>query len=185
MSADEVRAIVAQVVGNGVPLQGPVYLILVLVSLLASGIGAWFGSFLSEKGKNYATRQDLDNIIEQLRRTTKITEEIKAQISGDLWVKQRRRELQLEVLNKVNEFLSKMQVAVVLGEDSVLWKVPMVEQAMALRMMVNALFTESTFQAYHETYELIRKREDKATHPRLIESCHQVIRALVEEVCKP
>jgi len=58
--------------------------------MAGAAIGAYVGSYLREKGRNLATREDMDNIVVQLRKTTEATEDIKAQISGDLWLRQNR-----------------------------------------------------------------------------------------------
>src|SRR5712691_1923628 len=60
-----------------------------IVSLAGGWVGAYFGAYFREKGKNLATREDLDRI-------TRVTEEIRTQMSGDLWVRQRRWEVKLE-----------------------------------------------------------------------------------------
>ena len=60
------------------------------LSMAGAAIGAYVGSYLREKGRNLATREDMDNIVVQLRKTTEATEDIKAQISGDLWLRQNR-----------------------------------------------------------------------------------------------
>ncbi len=48
-----------------------------LLSVFGAGIGAYFGSYLREKGKNVATHEDIDKIVEELRKTTKAAEDIK------------------------------------------------------------------------------------------------------------
>ncbi len=63
---------------------------LFVVSLAGAGIGAYVGAYLREKGKNLATHEDINSIVVQLRKTTEAAEDIKAQISGELWVKQTR-----------------------------------------------------------------------------------------------
>jgi hypothetical protein len=51
--------------------------------LLVAAVGAYLGSYLREKGRNLATREDIANI-------TRTTEDIKAEISRQLWEVQTR-----------------------------------------------------------------------------------------------
>jgi hypothetical protein len=62
-------------------------------------LSIYFVGYFREKGRNLATKEDIEEI-------TKRTKQIEANISGDLWVRQRKRELQLEIINKMNELLS-------------------------------------------------------------------------------
>ena len=98
MSADEVRAIITHVVGSGVPLQGVSLVIVFFVVLVASAISGVAGSYLRRKGENLATREDIAKI-------TKATEEIKAQISAELWVQQTRWNLKRDIYTRLLENL--------------------------------------------------------------------------------
>lgn len=60
--------------------------LLAFVPVVSAGVGAYIGAYLREKGKNLATREDLDRVFRAM-------EIIKAQISGDLWVEQERWKL--------------------------------------------------------------------------------------------
>ncbi len=86
----------------------PLFLI---VSVAGAGIGAWFGAYLREKGKHYATREDLEKIEAELRRTTRAAEEVKADISGDLWVRQKRWDLKLDFYMRVFKALFEVKEA--------------------------------------------------------------------------
>src|SRR5438876_3864386 len=72
--------------------------IIFVLSLAAAGIGAYLGSYLREKGKNVATREDIDRVVRK-------TEDIKAQITGDLWERQNRwafkRDLYIRLLENL------------------------------------------------------------------------------------
>lgn len=76
----------------------------VLVVLIAGG-GAYLGSYLREKGKHYAMREDLDEILAQVRQTTRTTEEIKTHFSGALWVEQARWDLKRDLYYRLLENL--------------------------------------------------------------------------------
>ncbi len=64
---------------------------LTVLSFLSAAAGAYLGAYLTQKGKNLATREDLAQI-------TRTTAEIKAQISNDLWDRQRRWDTKRELL---------------------------------------------------------------------------------------
>jgi hypothetical protein len=66
----------------------------VILSFVAGAVGAYLGAYLKQKGENLATREDVDKI-------TRATEEIKAQISGDMWDRQRRWETKRDILFNV------------------------------------------------------------------------------------
>ena len=53
------------------------------VVALVAGVGAYFGTYLHEKGKNLATKEDIDRIVRK-------TEEIKAEVSAEAWLWQKR-----------------------------------------------------------------------------------------------
>jgi hypothetical protein len=80
-------------------------LTLFIVSLAGAGIGAYIGSYLREKGKNLATREDLDRIVRK-------TEDIKAEISGDLWVRQRRWDAKWESYGEIVVHLGELHTSI-------------------------------------------------------------------------
>jgi hypothetical protein len=59
------------------------------------------GSYLLEKGKNLATLEDLNRIVAT-------TEEIKAQDSGEWWIKQKRWETKFQCYSQVVEHLGEL-----------------------------------------------------------------------------
>ncbi len=49
-----------------------------LAVALVAAVGAYFGAYVREKGKNLATKEDIDRIVRK-------TEEIKAEVGAEAW----------------------------------------------------------------------------------------------------
>ena len=73
--------------------------------------GAYVGSYLREKGKNLATKEDLEAIVDQVRQTTKATEDIKAQIGAEMWVEQERWKLRRDLYMRLLENLGQVRTS--------------------------------------------------------------------------
>ncbi len=54
------------------------------------------GAYLKKRGENYAIRQDMGNILLQLKNTTTVAEQIRGEISKGIWVEQNRWNLKRE-----------------------------------------------------------------------------------------
>src|SRR5579862_6089801 len=65
--------------------------------LAAAFLGSWLGAYMKKKGENFATREDLQGVVEEVRAVTRTAEEIKSEIAGGLWERQKRWELRREV----------------------------------------------------------------------------------------
>jgi hypothetical protein len=83
-----------------------------------SAIGGWFGSYMqgymSQKGKNLATHEDIDKLVEQVKAVTQTTKEIEAKISDQVWDRQRRWELKRDLILKISDQVSIAKEALVL-----------------------------------------------------------------------
>ncbi|HEU0117912.1 MAG TPA: hypothetical protein VFR09_04690 [Alphaproteobacteria bacterium] len=55
------------------------------VILLVAAAGAYFGAFAKERGKNWATKADFDDLLNQLKTNTRSVEEIKSEIHQADW----------------------------------------------------------------------------------------------------
>jgi hypothetical protein len=69
-----------------------------LTALGGSFIGSYVASYLKKKGENRAIREDLDDLLKQVRAVTTTTKEIEAKISTDVWDRQKRWEMKRDVL---------------------------------------------------------------------------------------
>lgn len=76
-----------------------------LILSIASGASAWFGAYLKKKGENYVTTEDFDKLKDQLRQNTEVTEQVKAAVSTQAWIRQQhwahREKYYLELLGCV------------------------------------------------------------------------------------
>jgi len=77
----------------------------IMVAIVLVILKPYFTSYAGEKGKNLATREDIDKILTQ-------TETIKAQISGDLWDRQMKWNLKRDLYVRLLENLADMGKAV-------------------------------------------------------------------------
>jgi hypothetical protein len=73
-------------------------LLLLILSFIGAGGGAYFGSYLKKKGGNLATHEDISKLVDQMRAVTQATKEIEAKISNDVWERQRKWEIKREAL---------------------------------------------------------------------------------------
>ncbi len=58
--------------------------ILLLITLVGAGIGAFLGSYLKKKGEQRAIKEDFDEILRQVHAQTKTTEEVKGDVAKEL-----------------------------------------------------------------------------------------------------
>jgi len=183
----------------------------IVVALVVCG-GYFLASYVREKGKNLATKEDIDNI-------TKVTEAIKAEISSDMWVKQRRRELKLEAVNTMNRLLATFLVAelnrprraskweahaheeLALGPGGV--SRAMAEEAVekwaeyetirtqftinwvALRGMVSVLFSKDANDSFSELDKYLEGELDKRPEavPEFLQTRNKVLKMFLDEAC--
>jgi hypothetical protein len=62
--------------------------------LALTTIGVWFaayfGSYFHKKGENFATHEDIDKLVDQVRAVTTTTKQIEAKISNEVWDRQKQ-----------------------------------------------------------------------------------------------
>ena len=74
---------------------------------------AYFGGYLTKKGENLATHEDIDKLVDQVRAVTQTTKEIETKISDQVWDRQKRWELKREVIFEATRALAGIEDALV------------------------------------------------------------------------
>jgi len=100
-------------------------LLKLLIVAVVAGASGYLGSYLNKKGENLATREDIDDLVKQVKAVTTATKEIEAKISNDVWDRQKHWELKREVLFEITKRIAAVKVALfnmdvmygVLGSD--------------------------------------------------------------------
>ena len=84
-------------------------LLILVLSFIGAGGGAYFGAYLKKKGENVATHEDIGKLVEQMAAVTKTTKGIEAAISDDIWGRQRRWELKRDTILQAMDEISNIQ----------------------------------------------------------------------------
>src|ERR1035441_6475021 len=84
-----------------------------ILSFIGAGGGAYLGAYLKKKGENLATHEDLDKLVVQMAAVTKTTKQIEAQISNDLWDRQKRWELKRDAFFETMRELGTVESSIV------------------------------------------------------------------------
>jgi hypothetical protein len=90
-----------------------------LGTALFSGIGAYVGAYLKGKNKTLASKEDLGKVLNEVRAVSTAMKKIDAEISSEMWVLQKPRELKREILLQANRRLTDLEDGL-LSFDSVL-----------------------------------------------------------------
>jgi hypothetical protein len=70
----------------------------VLSTIVALFIGGFLKPYLSKKGENLATKEDIRDIVEQMKLITRAAEEIKTELSDAAWDRQKHWELKRDTI---------------------------------------------------------------------------------------
>ncbi|WP_153130494.1 hypothetical protein [Dechloromonas hortensis] len=101
MSPEQIKSIVETALKDGLAFPWWAY----FVAFVIPFVGSYFGSYAKRKAENLATKEDFDELLSQVKKTTEETEKIKTDISRVSWVDQQRwtlkRELYMELLDSL------------------------------------------------------------------------------------
>lgn len=101
VSPDQIKCIVETALKDGMAFQWWAYLFAFVIAFF----GSYSGAYARRKAENLATKEDFDELLSQVKKTTEETEKIKTDISRVSWVDQQRwalkRELYMELLDSL------------------------------------------------------------------------------------
>jgi hypothetical protein len=75
--------------------------ILWALSIVVGGFVGYLSGYTKKKGENRAVREDFDNLLIQVKETTRVTKEIENKLSDAAWDRQKRWELMRDVLIEI------------------------------------------------------------------------------------
>jgi|WetSurMetagenome_2_1015567.scaffolds.fasta_scaffold140177_2 hypothetical protein len=101
MQNDLIREIANAIVSESLLKNWHFWIMMLLISVVSTAIGGFLLSYSKRRGEALATKADLADILRQLEQTTRVSEEVKANVSHSNWVQREWlsiRRLKLEEL---------------------------------------------------------------------------------------
>ena len=78
-----------------------------ILAFISFFFAAYFGAYAKRKGENIATKEDIENIKDQLESTTRLTESIKAEMAKSIWIDQKgwefKRDLYCSLIESIQD----------------------------------------------------------------------------------
>src|ERR1700722_320823 len=85
------------------------FLISAAINVLVLVFAAFLKAYGTKKGENLATKEDLQNVLEQVKAVTRTTEEIKTDLSEKAWSKQRHWDMKRDAALDVVKIFGEME----------------------------------------------------------------------------
>jgi hypothetical protein len=82
------------------------------INIIVLVLTAFFKGYGKKKGENLATKEDLKDVLDQVKQVTRTTEEIRSEISDRSWSRQKQWELKKEVILEAVKELSRLEISV-------------------------------------------------------------------------
>jgi hypothetical protein len=79
------------------------------IALISFMAGSYLRAYLTRKGENLATREDIANLVAQMSAVTQATKDIEAKVSNEVWDRQKRWELKRDVLFEATRKLADVE----------------------------------------------------------------------------
>jgi len=83
LTEEEISKLALKIAEIGIEVPFDTYILAGVVTLITSGLGAYFGAYFKKKGENKEINENFSNIKAQLEETTSISESIKDQIGKE------------------------------------------------------------------------------------------------------
>ena len=83
-----------------------------LATLVSAFVGSYLAGYLKQKGENLATHEDIDKLVDQVAAVTTTTKKIEADISSQVWDRQKRWELKRDTLLQAARRMADTQSAI-------------------------------------------------------------------------
>jgi len=93
------------------------WIVFTVPTALVAGVAAYFGAYLQEKARNLATREDIDRVL-------RVQEEMRAQVSGSLWVAQERWRFKADLYTKALTTMTRMRQPLEVAATKGVWPSP-------------------------------------------------------------
>lgn len=108
----ELKSMIENAFARGVPLAWEAYVLLFCIVLLAAIAGTFLGAYLKQRGKNFATRADFEELLKQTKALTVETENIKNDLARSSWLHQQSWSLKEKYYSGLLENLWRLRDAV-------------------------------------------------------------------------
>ena len=101
MQQDLIREIATQIVREQILGSWLFYALIGALSLVASAAAHWLAPYLKRRAETVATKADMNEILAQLRETTKIAEQVRSEVAHADWVAREWRTIRRTKLEEV------------------------------------------------------------------------------------
>lgn len=106
MDTELIKNIADEIVTEKILHNWEFYGIIIFLFFVAFCVYAFVGPYLTGRGKQYARKSDIDAILDELKKTTRATEEIKSDIEKGIWIKKEWNILRRQKLEELLVWLS-------------------------------------------------------------------------------
>jgi len=101
MSEDLIKALAQQVINESIVNNLGFYALMFFIALVATAISSFLVSYVKKRGEAYATKQDFQHILNELKQSTEATENIRSEINARFSHEQERKRLLREKIECV------------------------------------------------------------------------------------